>query len=57
METLFRWFREYNTEITWFVIGWLALATCNQLYEENYAMALIDIALAYWNYFMWRKGI
>ena len=56
MDSIVNWYRRYNLEITWFIIGWLAMAGLDQLAREHYIMSLIDFGLAYFNYRMWRKN-
>ena len=47
-----QWYLENGTEITWFLIGWLVLASLEALGREQYGTAVIDLALAYFNYYM-----
>lgn len=52
-----KWFTIYNTEFTWFLIGWLAFATLEALGRGQYVFAVIDAALAYFNYVMWKRNV
>ena len=45
-------FRKHNTEITWWVIGWLSFAFLDSLGKGNYGFAALDAALIYFNYRM-----
>ena len=48
-------FRKYNTEITWWIIGWLCFATIDGIIRENYMWAAIDVVLVYVNYKLWKN--
>lgn len=50
MNKLKIWFFTYQTEIAWFLIGWLTLAGFHELQRGDIIGALIDFALAYVNY-------
>lgn len=56
MDTLVNWIRNNYTEIVWFVIGWLTYGCLDQLGRGHYVMALVDAALIYFNYVLWRKS-
>lgn len=45
-----RWWTRNHLEITWFVIGWLAFATLDQLVSGNYIWAAINAFLLWANY-------
>ena len=51
------WYLTYQSEITWFVIGWMVFAGVDSLVRENYITMVIDWALAYFNYFMWSRNV
>lgn len=55
-DKLGKWFRENDTAITWWIIGWLCFACIDQLGREHYVMAAIDAGLAYFNYRMWKSN-
>lgn len=57
MSKLANWFNNNNTEITWFIIGWLVFAGLDQIAREHYIMALIDFVLVYFNYKMWKQNV
>lgn len=57
IDKLGRWFTVHNTEFTWFLIGWLAMAGLDQIVREHYVMAFIDFALLYFNYKMWKRNV
>jgi hypothetical protein len=44
------WYITYWIEITWFIIGWLAMAMIEALSRGDYTTALIDAALIVMNY-------
>ena len=44
------WYLKNQTEITWFLMGWLVLSGIQDLGNENYFGALILFGLAYINY-------
>jgi hypothetical protein len=45
-----RWWTRNHLEISWFIIGWLALATLDQLASGNYIWAAINAFLLWGNY-------
>ena len=45
-----RWWTRNHFEITWFVIGWLAFATLDQLASGNYLWAAFNAFLLWTNY-------
>lgn len=47
------WFREHNTEITWFIIGFLTWSSIDSLSKGNYILAAIDAGLIVLNYKLW----
>lgn len=48
------WLKEHNTEISWWIIGWMSFATIDSLVRGNYGIALLDAVLAGANYYFWR---
>jgi hypothetical protein len=50
-----RWYMTYSTEITWFIIGWLGLATLEAIGRQQWITALIDVGLIYVNYALSRR--
>lgn len=54
LEKFGEWFHRYNTEITWWLIGWLSLAAIHEIQNGALLGAVIDIGLAYFNYHMWK---
>ena len=57
MENFVQWYRSNSVEITWFLIGWLTLGALEALTHENYGIALVDIALAYLNYRLYKQNV
>ena len=54
MSNILNWFRTYNTEISWFIIG---MMINNALYHLSFGqldMALVDLALAGINFYFWK---
>ena len=45
-----QWYFRNNTEITWFLIGFLTMGGINALGKGNYVDALISFGIAYINY-------
>jgi hypothetical protein len=45
-----RWLNRNHLEVTWFIIGWLALATLDNLVDGNYGWALFNAFLLWANY-------
>ena len=50
MNRIKQFFYQYQTEITWFLMGWLVLSGFNDLGAGNYIGALVSFGLAYINY-------
>ena len=48
-------YRDNQCEITWFIIGWLSLATLDCLARGNYGLALFDAGLVCFNYYIWKN--
>lgn len=55
MNKFLTWYNRYYTEITWFLMGWLLMAGLVQLQRNDYIGALIDFALAYFNYLLYSR--
>jgi hypothetical protein len=51
-----QWYLRNQTEITWFLIGWLALGGLYDFGREEYVSAIILWALAVINYVFVRKS-
>ena len=50
------WFSEYNTEISWWIIGWMCMAALESFGRGHYFMTVLDLGIAYFNYKMWRDN-
>jgi hypothetical protein len=48
------WYRRYQGEITWWIIGWLSMGVLDSLLNENYFWAVVNIGLIYLNYAFWK---
>jgi hypothetical protein len=44
------WYVRNQDSITWFIIGWCAMAGLNDLIDGNYIWAAINLAIAFVNY-------
>ena len=49
------WYHENQFAITWFIIGWIMMAGLSALAAGNYTTALIDFALAGFNYMLLKR--
>lgn len=54
LEQFGRWFIRHNTEVTWWLIGWLTFAGIDALANGNLFWAIVDAGLIYFNYYMWK---
>jgi hypothetical protein len=50
MEKIVSWFKYYNGEITWFIIGFLVFAGLDDFAHGNDLFAILNFGLAYLNY-------
>lgn len=50
MNSFKQWWYAYNTEITWFLIGWCTLAGIHALAQGNLVSAAINFLVAFVNY-------
>lgn len=55
MNKFINWFNQHYTEIIWFLIGWLIQAATVQIMRGEYVGALLDLALAYFNYALYSR--
>jgi hypothetical protein len=46
------WYVEYQDEISWFLIGWLAFAGIDNFIDGKYVWAAVNAVLVYANYKM-----
>jgi len=53
---MLEWYRKYQTEITWAIIGWLAFAVIDGLMRGNFILSLVNLSLIFLNYFLWKKN-
>lgn len=51
---LFAWIRDYNTEVTWFIIGMLINNSLVHLGRGMYDLAMLDLIIAGVNYYFWK---
>ena len=57
MDNFIQWYRRNSLEITWFLIGWLVFSGIDCLLRENYGFALVNFALVYFNYKLYRNNV
>lgn len=55
MENFRRWYLKNQNEITWFLIGFLVMAACIDFGRGNYVGVLINLGIAYVNYYFNNK--
>jgi hypothetical protein len=55
MNIIVGWYQRYYTEITWFIIGWLALDLVHEFATGNYSGMVFDAVLIALNYFLSRR--
>lgn len=49
------WFRDNQTNITWWLIGWLTFASIDCIVKHDYVMAAVNAGLIYFNYTIWKR--
>ena len=49
------WCRYHQSEITWWLIGWLSMAVIDDIVRENYIWAIVDAGLIYLNYKLYKE--
>jgi len=54
MDKFQNWFSDYNTEITWFLVGMLFENCINHLARGMFGMALLDVLIAGVNIYFWK---
>lgn len=57
MDKFIYWFKRNYTPIIWFLIGWLVQASLVHFSRGDYLSALIDLFLAYFNYFLYSRRL
>jgi len=55
MDKFINWYRDYYTEITWFVIGILFINFLEDMARENFSGALLNAVLIAVNYMFWKQ--
>ena len=50
MDAIVQWYRRYNVEITWFIIGWLSLDLVSEFGQGNLGGVVFDAVLIALNY-------
>ena len=49
------WYSKYDSEVTWWLIGWLSWGMIDQLARGSYGFALLNAVLIVMNYQMWKN--
>lgn len=55
MNNILRWYSMHYTQITWFLIGWLAMCALVDFGKGDWSYVLWDFALIALNYFLWKQ--
>lgn len=57
MDKFFAWMKEHESQITWFVIGWLTFVGLSDLFAGKYGWGIVCLLLAFINYKIekWKK--
>jgi len=56
MDKFLNWMRNYNPEISWFIIGVLVQSGLTKLATREWEWALVDFGIALMNFLLYRKG-
>jgi hypothetical protein len=56
MNSIVRWYRSNYTQITWFVIGWLAMVALEDFSKGNWAGVAWDLGLIWLNYIFYKNN-
>lgn len=56
MSKFVEWYRKYQSEITWWIIGFLTWAVLDSFAKGNYIMSLVNAGLIYINYSLWKSN-
>jgi hypothetical protein len=56
MDKFLNWMRNYNPEISWFIIGVLVQSGLTKLATREWEWALVDFGIALLNFLLYRKG-
>ena len=48
------WYRKWQSEITWWTIGWLCFAVLDCILKGSWLLAAINVGLIFINYKFWR---
>jgi hypothetical protein len=55
MDSIVRWYRNNYIEITWFIVGWMAMALLVDFSNGNWTGCLLDIFLIVVNVYFVKK--
>lgn len=55
MNSIMNWYTRNYEQITWFIIGWMALATIDEFSKGNLTQAGINLFLLAVNYYFVRQ--
>ena len=50
MEKFSQWYKRNETNIVWFIIGWLTLAGLQNIVNQSYGWGIFCLAIAFINY-------
>jgi len=56
MNSIVRWYRSNYVQITWFIIGWLAMVAVVDFGKGDWAGVAWDIGLAWLNYIFYKNN-
>jgi hypothetical protein len=55
MNGFMNWYTRNYTQITWFIIGWMALCTLTDFSKGDWSAVAFDIAILALNYFLYKQ--
>lgn len=55
MNPILAWYNRNYIQITWFIIGWVAMVTLVDFSKGDWSGVAFDIALVALNYFLYKK--
>jgi hypothetical protein len=56
MDKFLNWMRDYNIEISWFIIGILTQSGLENLARGQWELALFNFGVALANFFLYKKN-
>ena len=55
MNKFTQWYTNYQSEITWWLIGWLSWGLLDAIGQGRWTLAAINAAFIFVNYKLWKK--